>query len=155
MGLWDKIKQAKNFVTGGGADVSMNFDSAEVKLGESFKVTVTAVVKDTPLKMDKAYLKIRARETVEAKDRDHHNGKSTTENVRNSVNTWTHEMSITGAEQLEANESYTWEASVEIPASNNPTYRGRNAWHEYEVFAGLDVPGNDPDSGWKQITVKG
>jgi len=154
MGLWDKIKQAKNFVTGGGADVSITFESMEVPVGGSMKIKVTALVKDAPLKMDKAYVKIRARETVQAKDRDHNNGRSTTETVRNSVDTWKHEMPISGGQQLEANQSYEWEAEIQIPNGNNPTYRGRNAWHEYEVFAGLDVPGNDPDSGWQQITVK-
>jgi len=154
MGLWDKIKQAKNFVTGGGADVSIMFEQSEVKLGEPFKVKVSAVVKDANLKMAKAYIKIRGRETVEAKDRDYENGRTKTENVRNHADTWKHEIPIGQAAELEANGSYDWEAELTIPASNNPTYRGRNAWHEYEVFAGLDVPGNDPDSGWQQITVK-
>ena len=105
-------------------------------------------VKDADLKMDKAYIKIRSVETVKVKDTD--------ANVKKSVKIWEREVPLVdiGAQTLEANQSYTWEAEVEIPNDKSPTYMGTHAWHKYEVFVGLDVAGNDPDTGWHQFTVK-
>ena len=154
MGLWDKIKQAKNFVTGCGADVSIAFESTTIALGEPLKMKVIVAVKDAALNMDKAYIKVRSREIVKVTDRDYNNGRTTRENIKKKVNTWEQETPIAPAQELEANKSYEWDAEISIPDGNYPTYRGRNAWHEYEVFAGLDVPGNDPDSGWQPFTVK-
>jgi len=30
---------------------------------------------------------------------------------------------------------------------------GKNAWYEWEILAGLDAPGNDPDSGWIKLML--
>lgn len=156
MGFLDKLKQAKNFITGGGADVSINFDSDTVGLGETLKITIMVAVKDADLNMDKAYIKVRSTEKVSVTDRDFDDGRTRTEQVRDSVKTWEQEIALedVGAQKLEANQSYTWEGEVEIPDHVEPSYRGKNAQHKYEIFVGLDVPGNDPDSGWQPFTVR-
>ena len=46
-----------------------------------------------------------------------------------------------------------WEATFQIPESENPTFDGQMIGHTWELPAGLDVTGNDPDSGWFQFEV--
>ena len=63
------------------------------------------------------------------------------------------EQIVHGADDLKANTSYDWEAQLELPSESNGTYHGHNARHEWEIFAGLDMSGNDPDSGWVAFNV--
>ena len=142
-------------MTGGGATVNVRTGSLEVKLGEPFTVIVSASIKDADLRMSRVYVKLRSVEKVEAMDRDRkEQGGSTTERVRERTETWKHEVTAATADELKANENYEWPVEIIIPNNLNPTYRGRNAFHEYEVYAALDVSGNDPDSNWQQFTVR-
>jgi hypothetical protein len=61
-------------------------------------------------------------------------------------------IEVAPAQTLKANEEYDWETTVTLPQSALPTYLGVTARHEWKLQAGLDVPGNDPDSGW--ITIE-
>ena len=62
----------------------------------------------------------------------------------------TYEQRIQGApsQPLPAKSEQDWEATVTLPAGVLPTYRGSNAKHEWKVLAEIEVPGNNPDSGW-------
>jgi len=44
-------------------------------------------------------------------------------------------------------------ASVDLPLNLPPSYNGRNTRVEYVGLAGLDMKGNDPDRGWRPISV--
>ncbi len=62
-------------------------------------------------------------------------------------------ITIAGAQDIKEGETYSWEGVLELPTSSNPTLRGSIIEHTWEVQAGLDMPGNDPDSGWQTIDV--
>jgi hypothetical protein len=70
------------------------------------------------------------------------------ETVRASYQTVNFEITIANAQELEANQSYEWEAEIELPSNAPAVYKGRYCLHTYRAFAGLDCFGNDPDSGW-------
>ena len=58
-----------------------------------------------------------------------------------------------GAQDLKEGETYNWEGVMELPTNSNPTLRGSIIDHTWEIQAGLDMPGNDPDSGWQSFDV--
>ena len=64
-------------------------------------------------------------------------------------------VNVSGAQTLEAGKTYDWEAEVNIPGGMPGTFHGQLTRNVWEVRAGLDVKGNDPDSGWVEIQVKG
>jgi len=156
MGFWDKVKSVTNMVTGNSAKVYLEF--VEPKLDEPFKVLIHAQVKDADISINNVYLRMRAVESVQAPDVDlvreadgdveHYH-----ETVHHSEETYESEMIVSGAEELEANETYTWEAEVQLPPNALPTYLGRNAKHEWMFYAGLDMRGNDPDSDWVECEI--
>lgn len=151
MGFWDKVKSVGNMITGNSAKVYLEF--VEPTLEGPFKVIVRAQVSDADININNVYLRIRSEEYVCAPDVDlvreadgdierYH------ENVEHTETTYETEMIIGGAEELEGNQEYTWEAEIELPPNAMPTYLGRNAKHEWFFYAGLDMRGNDPDSNW-------
>ncbi|MDW7693007.1 hypothetical protein R9C00_10245 [Flammeovirgaceae bacterium SG7u.111] len=153
MGFWDKVKAVKNMVTGGAATVYVEVQ--EAKLGEPFKVVVKANVKDQDLSINGVYLKVRGMEKVTVPnvrvpadvDFDGDFEIVGTDLHRSAV-TNEFEQNINGPQELEANQEYVWEAEITLPQGALPSYRGFNAAHEWEIFAGLDARGNDPDSDW-------
>ncbi len=159
MGLFDKLKQAKNFITGGAAEVSVSFEEEYNDGNKPIKVHIHCQVKDADCKVRKVYIKVKATEEVIARDIDiaRDEGGNITryrEDVRNVIETYNSgEQMITGELSLEANQTYDWTADIELPSECNGTYHGQNARHEWEVFAGLDMAGNDPDSGWVPFYV--
>ncbi len=152
MGFWDKVKSVKNMVTGGGAKVYIEFLDDELSLGEPFHVKIIAEVSSTDLDIRGVYLKIEAQERIEAEgiEIEYEGGEREVEHeiVRKTVETFRDEIRVSGPETLAANETYVWETEITLPENLNGTYHGVHAWHEYAMFAGLDAPGNDPDSGW-------
>lgn len=151
MGFWDKVKSVTNMVTGNSAKVYLEF--VEPSLEEPFKVLIHAQVKDADISINNVYLRIRGVEHVIAPDVDMVREADGSveryhENVEHSEETYETEMIVAGAEELEGNETYTWEAEVQLPPNALPTYLGRNAKHEWFFYAGLDMRGNDPDSNW-------
>lgn len=159
MGLFDKIKQIKNFVTGGGATVSVRPAESVSNGHEPIKVVIEVQVQDTDINIRNVYLKIRAIEEVVARDVDfarEEDGelRSYQEDVTNTVETFDDQIEVSGPETLSAHETYEWETEFELPTDANGTYRGINAAHEWAIYAGLDMSGNDPDSGWVEIEIR-
>ncbi|MEN7549279.1 hypothetical protein AAG747_15250 [Rapidithrix thailandica] len=159
MGFFDKLKQVKNMVTGGGAVVNVAPANQISDGNEPVSLTISCQVKDADLSVRNVYLKVKAIEEVVARDIDiarEEDGelRRYQEDVSNTVETYSTEIQVAGAETLEANQSYEWTVDLEVPANINGTYRGRNATHEWKVYAGLDVSGNDPDSDWVTIEIK-
>ena len=148
MGFLSKLKAAKNFMTGGGAKVTIASEGGS--LSQPFPVTVTAVVKEAGFPVDRVYVKVRSLEEVKVKDRD----EDKTETVRDNETLCSFEFNIAGATELVPGESYTWTGDVVIPPGNQPTYIGRHAKHRWMVLGALDKKGNDPDSGWVDVHVK-
>jgi hypothetical protein len=150
MRLFDKLKQATNFITGGGATLTAVPEKQEFSMSAPVKVKVAAQVKDAPLTATAVYLEIRAREVVSLKVNI--NGKK--EDIREEQTMFTHKVQTAITTPLEASKSYEWELEVTLPVNAQPTYIGSMTRHVWEVSGGLDVKGNDPDSGWIEIKVK-
>ncbi|MGC6418867.1 MAG: hypothetical protein ACON3Z_17200 [Bradymonadia bacterium] len=152
MGLWDSIKGAVNTLTGGQATVAL--EVGEATLGEDVFVRVKATAK-TDISIDGVYLLVKASEFAEVRDVDYdfHDGRRRVEYVRGHHVTFNTRYDIAGPQQLSEGETAEWEATFQIPESENPTFDGQMISHTWELQAGLDVTGNDPDSGWFQFEV--
>lgn len=149
MGLFDKIKSAANFVTGGGATVTVTPVEFESNGKEPIAVKVNAVIKDKALDASRIYLDIRAEERVSG-NLSTNEGKK---RVSDSHTTYKGQVEVAPGQTLDANGNYDWECTFSIPSTVAGTFKGQMASHVIEVRAGLDVKGNDPDSGWVEIQV--
>jgi len=154
MGFLDNIKAMKNAVTGGAAKVYLDAD--KLSFDQPFIVTVRAQTSDAPVKINRVYLQVKGFEEIQVNDVDviydnDGDAHQRAENVRASHNTLNLEITVAEAQELEANQSYQWQAEVELPSSAQAIFKGRFCSHTYRAFAGLDCFGNDPDSGWIEL----
>lgn len=152
MGFLDKLKSVKNMVTGGGAKISLEVDRS-IAPGERVAVTVRCQVEGAAISATKVYVAVRGVETVNLVHRDS-DTRGDRDRVHDTEVTFSKEFQIHGAVALPANSTHEWRGEVQLPSNVQPTYRGKHAKHEWEVLAAIDVAGNDPDSGWVDITVR-
>jgi hypothetical protein len=152
MGFFSKLV---NKITGGGAKVIVTADSP--KLTGPFKVNVKAVVSDNDLKIEKAYLYLRSIEKTRVRNVDFP-ATATQSSQKRDVNGEEEvsktEFVVAPAQTLTGKQEYDWSVEIQLPPNALPTYTGKNAWYDWEILAGLDAPGNDPDSGWVKIDVR-
>lgn len=137
------FKDLKNKVTGGGATVRVTIPSA--RRGQAVPVKVQAIAKANG-KVSAVYLLLRATESAEFKA---DNG----DKVSSSKESYANKVTIAGAHDLVEGQTYDFEGVVELPTSCNPSLRGSIINHTWEIQAGLDMTGNDPDSGWQTFDV--
>jgi len=151
MGLMDKLKSAKNFVTGGGAKVQLVVGPGA--LGQPISVTVRAQVAGAPLNVTKVYVLVRGHERVKltVRDRDDPGDR---DRVDEGWESFRQEFPLTGPLELAAESEHEWVGEITIPPTCQPSYEGRNATHTWQFQAGLDVRGNDPDSGWVDVHLR-
>lgn len=145
MGFFSNLK---NKVTGGAAKVHVNV--APGQRGQNANVQVQAQASGKG-KVSDVYLIIRASEKSQVHDVENKEGKKVTVNGQHV--TYEKKISIAPAFELVEGESYSWEAAIEIPSNLLPSLGGKLFDHVWEIQAGLDMPGNDPDSGWQTFTV--
>lgn len=154
MGFFDKIKNAVNKITGGGATVTIAITGD--KLDQPIKVDITAVVKDAPLEISKVYLRVKSAELVSIPKKelpgDNQNFDLNLEKEMYKVE----EFVVAQAQTLEAKQTYNWSYEITLKPNLNPrpTYIGQYVSHEWLFYAGLDAKGNDPDSGWQSHELK-
>ncbi len=154
MGFFDKIKSMTNAMTGGAAKVFV--DAQSPKIGQPFTVTVRAQSTGSTVKFDRVYLYIRGEESVEVQDKDivrdkDGDSQTRTETVRVSHTTFEHQLTVAPAGQIAENATQEWTIEVKIPENAPAPFKGKFTQHYYEVYAGLDCWGNDPDSGWAKL----
>lgn len=147
MGFMDKLKSAKNFVTGGGAEVQVSVEGAS--LTQPFTVNVSARATEGEMQISRCYVQIRANERATVRKVETQTGKR---DVHADENTCKIDIDICGAGTL-TTEGAQFSGQVTLPPGSLPTYNGRNAQHVYKVCAFLDKSGNDPDSGWQVFEV--
>ena len=140
MGILDSMKgalsTATNAMTGGGATVGLEF-AGDLVVGAPLKVTVTAVSTGAEVKAAGVFIDLRGR------------GKgSVAQAFGNVFAVAEHSFQIADAVTLAPNERRSFEAEVRVP----PHLQHDLDW---EVRARLDVSGNDPDSGFKDIRLAG
>jgi hypothetical protein len=151
MGLFDKVKAAKNFVTGGGAQLSVQIGQAVP--GAPVPVMVSAQVGSAPLSVNQVYVRVRGEEIIQmtVRDRDDPGDR---DRINERTETFDQTFQITGPLQLEANSQAQWQGQFQLPPNAAPSYIGRNARHVWSVMAALDIRGNDPDSGWVEFHMR-
>jgi hypothetical protein len=137
------FKNLKNKVTGGAADVTVEVGIGQ--RGQAFPITVHATAKGDG-KVSSVYLLIRATEHCEFRD-------SNNNTVSGSCETYNTKVTIADGMDLKSGQSYDWQGMLELPEDTNGTFEGTMIHHVWEVQAGLDMPGNDPDSGWVTMEV--
>jgi hypothetical protein len=152
MGFLDKLKSIGRGITGGGASVQLRVGQAA--LGAPIPVVVTAHIEGAAIKASKIYVAVRAVETVDLVHRDRDGGGNDRDRVHQTEVTFSQEFVIHGPVELPPNSQHEWRGEVMLPTGAPPSYRGKNARHEWSVLAALDVSGNDPDSGWTEIQVR-
>jgi hypothetical protein len=136
------FKDLKNKVTGGAATVRVNVPAAQ--RGRAVPVRIEAQAKANG-KVSAVYLLVRATENAAF--------KKDGEKISESKTSFETRIQIAGAQDIKEGETYNWDGQLELPVNTNPTLRGSIIDHTWEVQAGLDMPGNDPDSGWQSFDV--
>lgn len=140
MGFFGNLK---NKITGGAATVHVNIPNA--RRGQAVPVQVQATAKADG-KVSAVYLLVRGTETAEWKENN--------ERVGNSKTSYETRVQISGPVEIKAGQTYNFDGQLELPVNASPTFRGSLINHLWEVQAGLDMAGNDPDSGWQNIEVQ-
>ncbi|MFY0598124.1 MAG: hypothetical protein JXR03_00535 [Cyclobacteriaceae bacterium] len=154
MGLFSKIK---NFITGGAAEVTIVFEEQVVDGGKPLRLFVSALAKDD-CQVKEVYFKVRGVENYVEQVSYHttdSDGNSTT-SYRDETRSEIHhkeEKIIAEGVSLKAGEEDKWLVTVEFPENPKATFHGKEVSFKWEVYAGLDMPGNDPDSGWCEFFV--
>ena len=152
MGFLSKLKSS---LTGDWADVSL--DVAPVQRGETAVVTVTVAVKTEPIRINRVYVKLRCAEEINIPNyptgkRDAE-GKSIDLNVRKTENLLNEEITLADAQEFAAGSTRRFEGDLKIPAHLPASFSGKYASIKWSAFAALDMKGNDPDSGWQEVSV--
>ena len=137
------FKDLKNKITGGAATVRLSVPT--VKRGQQATVQVEATAKANG-KVAAVYLLIRGTESCEWKENN--------EKVGNTKSSFETRVQIAGAQDIQEGQSYQWQGTFELPGNAHPSFRGSLINHTWEIQAGLDMPGNDPDSGWVAFEVQ-
>ncbi len=149
MALFSKLKQAVNSVTGGGAKVFLTI-TTQPSRQQPFHIQAKAVIGDAALNCSSVYIEVQSVEKVVVRNA---NVGGTTQTVSGNETIFSQKFNISGQQTLEGKQEYTWEGDIQLPPTVLPTYRGRNAQHEWQIKAALDVPGNDPNSEWVNIEI--
>jgi hypothetical protein len=147
MGFFSDLK---NKVTGGAATVTVQV--APARRGQSSNVLVTVQAKSN-IKASGIYLLVRAIETCQVKDTDYQDGKRREETVYGRRTSYETKIQVAGAQQIAEGSTQSFECQLAIPSNANPSFDGKMIEHIWEVQAGVDMTGNDPDSGWVRFEV--
>ncbi len=153
MGIFSKLADA---VTGNWVKVHLQW--SEPALGKPIEVRIQADNLKSDHDAEGVYVQVMAEERVKVPEvhvAETVNGvlQEKVKDIENAVITFDQKFPIAGPQSLKAGQSYEWSGTVTLPADARPTYIGLNAGHAWKIRAGLDVKGNDPDSGWAAITL--
>ena len=156
VGLFDKVRTLKNAITGGGAKVSLSAGRCE--RGQEFEISILVQVEDNDLDIDRVYVEIEGRESIEIPDVDvTYESDGDTDRVSETVTaehqTSSQAITVAGEQTLAAGQAYDFTVRATLPADSLPAYRGKHCQHHYFVKAGIACFGNDPDTGWIELDV--
>ena len=149
MGFMDKLKSAAQAVTGGAARVTLEYQPPVVFPGDTVQVHVTAVSTGAEVQSRGAFIDLRGQEWVHLSRSE----AMTEKDISTSKTTFETSVSIGGPFTLAPNETMTWEWTVQVPPSVQPSYAGVYSRHEWDIRGRIESFGNDPDSGWQPLRV--
>ncbi len=150
MGIFSKLRN----LTGSWADVTVITEPGT--RGESTSVMVQVSVRDEPIKVNRVYLTVRCVEEVNVpgvKQTGAQGNQMQPVNVSAREVLYDQEFTLATGVELDAGVLEAIEQSFEIPGQMPPSFTGRNARVVWQLRAGLDMTGNDPDSGWQDFNV--
>lgn len=153
MGFFSKLADA---VTGGW--VKVRLQHSEPALGKPFEVRIQADDVKSDHETEGVYVQVMAEERVKVPEvhvAEMVNGvlQEKVKDIENAVITFERKFPIAGPQFLKAGQAYEWTGTITLPDDAKPTYVGVNAGHTWRIMAGLEVKGNDPDSGRMVIVV--
>jgi sporulation-control protein spo0M len=155
MGMFDKLKGAVNAMTGGGADVSIEFPNETIAPGEQVNVRITVRSTGGDIKSEGVFVDILAQEHGSFRkrvkcDQCEHEDEKTIDFPKKK--TMEKSYLIAPAFELQANETKVIDGSFQIPGDAKPTYKGAVS-HDWSIRGRLEAFGNDPDSGFQSMRV--
>jgi hypothetical protein len=157
MGFFDKLKSAASALTGGAAEVTLTPDG--LTFDGPFVIKVSATVGDNDIQARGVYLKIEGSEEVSIPEdeviyqRQNADPNLQRQRIRAHGRTFLIEYPVADGQVFQAGQTYEWAVSVTLPDGAPGLYEGRFARHEIKAMAGIDMSGNDPDSGWMTLRV--
>jgi hypothetical protein len=140
----------KNAVTGGAAEVQLQCPA--VQRGQVVTVQIWATAKSSA-NVAGVYLLVRAVEQANLRDTDWEDGHAHRENVHGTYTSYENRIPVSGPFQLQEGQQGQWQVQLQLPTDVGPSLSGNIISHEWALQAGLDMTGNDPDSGWIPIQV--
>jgi hypothetical protein len=144
-------------VTGGAADVDVTIENA-VRGGKA-KVTVDVKVGSAAVKAKRVYVRLTASEVVDiprytAPSQPGATGGSNIIHVQSSVEVFSHEFDIAGAQELAAGSTQQFIGEIDVPKGPLASFTGQTMRMHWQTLAGLDVAwSTDPSSGWVDVVV--
>jgi sporulation-control protein spo0M len=150
MGLFDKLKDVANLVTGGAAQVSIEYEPRVAFPGENVSVRITATSTGAQVKSGGVFVDLRAVETVRLP-----RGVATgvDQAIHTTHTSFEQQFSIAPAFTLAPNETKEFEGVVRLPSNMQPSFEGHYTQHEWSIRGRIEVTGNDPDSGFMVFRV--
>lgn len=149
MSIVGNLRAAKDFITGGGAEISVRVqDSARREVPTLFEVS--AEVKANPMAIQRVYLKLRA--TIHREFQRGLDGSPA--RMHDMKRDFEAELEHVEVQTLESGKCYRWTLEHVFPEAAKPTFADANTRHVWEMCAFLDKTGNDPDSGWIEFELE-
>ncbi len=156
MGIFNKLL---DFITGGSAEVTVDMNNATIS--SSFNVQVHAIIGDSDLDCRNVYLKIRCiEETLESYGPKNTEKMTDNEKILSEMKDWisdtiyNKQFNITNSCILKKGKAYDWESEIDITDASKASASSKDHRVIWQVQAGIDVHGNDPDSGWVDFQVE-
>jgi hypothetical protein len=143
MGLLDKLTQVGQAITGGAADIWIEYPRRVLRVGERIKVRVTIQSTGYAVESRGVFVDIKAEEKGTVRD----GGELTS--VHNKTLDKSYPLSPPLV--LGANERRAVDGIIQIP-NGEPTYYG-SIDHRWLIRGRLEASGNDPDTGYYEIIV--
>lgn len=158
MGLLDTLKSAKNYLTGGGATVTLEIEGLNLK--NPLKIKVKAQIGDADLEIKGVELVIKSLETVVIPNlRIAPPGTSLPpykpQDARREEELYKEKIVISpNPARLLKNQPYTWLKEIKLGEKALPTFQGKHAKHAWFAEGVLLVSGRNPSSGWVEFKVQ-
>jgi hypothetical protein len=150
MGFFDSMKGAMNFVTGGAAKVSLEWQPQTAMPGEPLYVRVTVSSTGPAINSGGVFVDVVAAEQTKI-PQNAAGGSHPAIHHRNQ--TFSTSFPVAPPFQLGPNESRVFDGQVTLPPNVQPTYDGPWADHVWTMQGRVEMTGNDPDSGYVTFRV--
>lgn len=152
MGLLGKMKNA---ITGGGANVTIEYPTNSVKPGEKIHVKVTVTSTGSSFKTKGVFVDLKGEEHGSVTGSNRCDKCGDYDKVRLQFHNTTYDSAIplSGGFSIGESETKNFEGDITIPSNAQPTYFG-TVKHEWSIRGRVEAFGNDPDSGFQPIIVK-